>query len=542
MPPPASNEAQGLKIATIIFVSLSLILAVTTYLGYDSAMQASAKETKAKQEMDTAKKQLGDRTREFREFRGLVWGQEGEKLESPDEMKNALTRNLNRIKDASADIAGDIRKKVNDAQAKGTNRQEIAQLSEGIDQAVKRLAAEQSLTLESRIATLLDLLRLQTHLASEFALDNVDLRTTLEGVNASNDVRVKNAEQARDKAVAEKQAADAKHEADRAELVAKLDKVNSTNAELAQQVTDLKSKLDKMKTDFEKQLVLLRAINRENQEQLRKDETRLEKRDATVTYVDRTRREVHTTLTKGMGARPQLRFSIFDRGAHGLPTDKPKATIELTWVGDSASVGKIVKQVDYADPIRPGDQVYSPTWDPNHPLHFALIGKIDINRDGADDRDALRRLIQISGGVVDYDLPPPREGSESGQISPRIDYYVYDDSKAFRSQQGTKTAAVTDEDRDFLKKQSDVIAQARNDNLRPLPVERLLAWLGYSANQALPGRPEAVNRPVSVEIQGGRQTDASNPTGANTSPDTAKPDDKGQQPGDKKDEEGDEPK
>jgi hypothetical protein len=527
MPPPATNEAQGLKIATIIFVSLSLILAVTTYLGYDAASTASAKETRAKADEAAAKKQLADRTREFREFRAKVWGPEGEKLESPNDMDAALKRNLNRIKDTSADIRNDIRKKVQEAQAKGTNRPEITQLTEGIDAADKRLTSEQSETLESRIGTLLDLLRLQAHLATEFGIDNADLRTTLVGVNASNDVRVKNAEQARDKAVGEKQAADAKHEQDRQELVAKLDKLNTTNAELAQQVTDLKSKLNNQKTDFDKQIVQLHAINRENQEKLRQNETVLEKRDGTITYVDRTRREVHTTLTKGMGARPQLRFSIFDRGAHGLPTDKPKATIELTYVGDKASVGKIVKQVDHADPIRPGDQVYSPTWDPNHPLHFALLGRIDVNRDGVDDRDTLKRLIELSGGVVDYDLPPPREGSERGQINPRIDYYVFDDSKSvFVKDQ--KSDAVMQEEKDFEKKLSDTKKLARDNNLRPLSVDKLLGWLGYTLNQPLPGRPEALNQAISIGIQGGKPTEA----GAGGAPAAAKPDEMGQKPGD----------
>lgn len=542
MPPPASNESQGLKIAVIIFVVLFLIMSVTTYLGYDSASQAAAKEASAKKAADEATRKLAEQTRNAREVRGWVWGPEGEKTESHADLDARNKTNLNKIKDRTTEIAKEIREKVAAAQAKGLNRKEVADLAESIDEAVQRLSKEQTVTLESRISTLLDLLRLQASQATELALDNVDLRSTLEGVNASNDVRVKNAEQKLAQAVAEKQAADAKHEQDRQELVAKLDKVNTINAEQAQQITNLKSELDKTKTAYDKQLALLRAINRENQEQIRKNETFLDKRDATITYVDRTRREVHTSLTRGMGARPQLRFSIFDRGAHGLPTDKPKATIELTYVGDNGSVGKVVKQVDYADPIRPGDQVYSPTWDPNHPLHFALIGRIDINRDGNDDRDALKRLIEISGGVVDYDLPPPGQGSEKGQITPRIDYYVMDDSKSVfggglkAKNANEKNEAYLEmratEDKEFIEKKSAAEKLARDNNLRPMSVEKLLAWLGYTYNQPLPGRPEARNAAVGIDVQGGvsdavRGSDA-NANGGNA----AKPDDMGQKPGD----------
>src|SRR5262249_58952772 len=58
---------------------------------------------------------------------------------------------------------------------------------------------------------------------------------------------------------------------------------------------------------------------------------------------------------------------------------------------------------------------------------FALIGKIDTNRDGMDDRAELIRVIEAAGGTVAYDLPAPKIGREVGTLSPRIDWYVVDD-------------------------------------------------------------------------------------------------------------------
>ena len=58
---------------------------------------------------------------------------------------------------------------------------------------------------------------------------------------------------------------------------------------------------------------------------------------------------------------------------------------------------------------------------------FALIGKIDANRDGTDDRAAFKRVIEAAGGSVDYDLPAPEDGQEVGKLAPRIDWYVVDD-------------------------------------------------------------------------------------------------------------------
>ena len=122
-----------------------------------------------------------------------------------------------------------------------------------------------------------------------------------------------------------------------------------------------------------------------------------------------------------------MRFTIFDKNAVGITSDKPKAAIELTSVGDpqkgeNDSVGRIVKTFDSNDPIRYNDFIYSVGWSYDHPQRFALVGKIDINRDGRDDRGDLIRMIEASGGVVEFDLPPPgrRPEPRPGRRRPRL--------------------------------------------------------------------------------------------------------------------------
>ena len=56
----------------------------------------------------------------------------------------------------------------------------------------------------------------------------------------------------------------------------------------------------------------------------------------------------------------------------------------------------------------------------------AIIGEIDINRDGIDDRDKLRRMIEDAGGVGDFDFPPPEIGKPTGQLSARTNWYLCD--------------------------------------------------------------------------------------------------------------------
>ena len=107
-----------------------------------------------------------------------------------------------------------------------------------------------------------------------------------------------------------------------------------------------------------------------------------------------------------------------------------------------------------------------PFWPPHAATRFALLGKIDINRDKKDDRDELKRMIKQAGGLVEFDLPPPEVGKETGTLSPRIDWYVTDSVDDRRS-----------EPDQFAKRLGLVIKEARLNGTRPMRVERLLDYL-----------------------------------------------------------------
>ena len=129
-----------------------------------------------------------------------------------------------------------------------------------------------------------------------------------------------------------------------------------------------------------------------------------------------------------------MKMTVFDADSPGVPTERPKGNIQLIQVGDQTSIARIDRVVSTINPIRVGDIVYSPAWSPEEPMRFALIGKIDVNRDGKDDREDLKRLIEEAGGVVDYDLPPPGYGlgQPQGKLTPRISWYVTDQRMPLR--------------------------------------------------------------------------------------------------------------
>src|SRR5262249_10720873 len=163
--------------------------------------------------------------------------------------------------------------------------------------------------------------------------------------------------------------------------------------------------------------------------------------------------------------------SIFDARSPGVPTERPKGTIELTKVGDRFSVARIVSTKNPIDPIRTGDIVYSAAWSPNNPTRFALIGKIDVNRDGRDDREELKRMIQEAGGVIDFDLPPPWVGKETGKITPQIDWYVTDERIPFHEvYEMSHSEPVMKMQGELNQRKGEVVKEARNEGIRPMPI------------------------------------------------------------------------
>jgi hypothetical protein len=148
-------------------------------------------------------------------------------------------------------------------------------------------------------------------------------------------------------------------------------------------------------------------------------ESALDIADGFVTDVNDERQEVLIDITRGQGARPQLKMSIFDSSSLDIPTAKPKGMIELTQVDEQFSTARIIKTTNPTEPIRVGDIVYSPVWSPNRPTRFALVGNMDANRDDKDDRDDLKRMIHETGGVIDFDHPPSEMGQETGRFRPR---------------------------------------------------------------------------------------------------------------------------
>jgi len=494
----ASNESQGLKIAVAVFVMFTVVLAVTTYFGFSNAAQAEAKQAEAEKQAGDAKRVAGEINNTLTELRK----QSG--FEKAGEDQAALTEALKKFKaeldTKVAAINNNVKAATKEYKDAGGNAPKVEELTQSADQLTGNFTNEPNRTLTSGLLRMTELLDNQARLTVAYAADNEALRKALEEANRVNN-EAKNVVVAdRDKTKADLEDVHKTHNDQLTGLRAQLDKLQTDNNTQAQEIAKLKTQLASNAEDFKKRNDELMTNMRYYREQFEKKETVLDKANGHITYVDWTRNEVRTDMTRAKGAKPQMTFSIFDKDAPGLPTDKPKATIELIQVGDRDSIGRIItgfkdslgrytRTLDPSNPIRKGDQLYTPAYGQQR---FALIGKIDMDRDGKDDREDLKRMIKSSGGIIDYDLPVL--GTETGKITPLTSWYIVDERDTLRPATFEARRQSGSEDKAFLDKKTAAIQLARSEGVRPMSIDRILAYLNYHYGAPVAGRVEAIDR------------------------------------------------
>jgi hypothetical protein len=500
----SSNESQGLKIAVAIFVMFTVVLAVTTYFGFSNYYQALAKQEEAEKTAAAKTKLADDAINTLSDFKKTAGfekaGDDTAALnDAVKKFRNDMNGKLNGMQEANA-------KNFQEYKAAGGSQQKVDELSAATGKLITDFMNEPNISLASGMSRLVELLNNMTLLNTAYAFDNEDERKQLEMVNRVNNEQKNVAIGERDKAKSDLEKEHVDHNQQLTGLRAQLDKLQTDNNNQAQEIAKLKTQINvdtenatKRQNDLLTQLKFYRDI-------VEKKETVLDKANGHIVYVDFSRNEVRTDLSRSRGARPQMKFSVFDRDAPGLPTDKPKATIELIQVTDYDSIGRIItghtdslgrytRDLDPANPIRAGDQLYTPAF---LQQRFALIGKIDIDRDGNDDREDLKRMIRQAGGIIDYDLPVI--GPETGKITGLTSWYVVDDRETWRPPTSSSRRQAGSEDKAFLDKKTEAIRTARLEGVRPIAIDKLLGYLNYTFGARVPGQVEVINREASDRL------------------------------------------
>jgi hypothetical protein len=424
----ASNENQGLQIALIIFFGLVLILVFSTWFAFKNYQEADGmlrQQIAAHDEMKTERDAALAETVALKKMIGM------KNPEAPlAETKTTYEGDMKKFggaptNPADPDDKGNYRKTLEDATNAATAAN--AELVKATD-------------------------------------ENTALKAINTAFEASSKQKVTAAEATRDAALAELKAekqkfmdAEKKLDGEKADLAAQLAKAQ---ADKTTEVETVKKETETAQKTIGQLNTTIGRLSDENQ--------KIKGEGVTYNQDDGEIREVNQrtgTVWINVGSADALRRQVtFEVRRAGMPATEPgkKADIEVTQIlGDHLAEAKILND-NLADPIVPGDKIRTYLWDPGHPEHFAIAGRIDFTGDGRDDRARLRNLITINGGVIDAEADS-EDNKVTGQITPETRYLILGPMGAEKSREGW----------------AGFQAKAKQLGVEPIGVDKFLDHIGY---------------------------------------------------------------
>ncbi len=179
---------------------------------------------------------------------------------------------------------------------------------------------------------------------------------------------------------------------------------------------------------------------------------------------------VWINLGKSSGLRPGIKFGVVGSDVTRVADAKPKAQIEVVAIEDHVSRCKVLSTRSI---ILNGDSIYSPAWQPGRSVEFALVGKMDMNGDGRDDRAALKALIEQNGGKVTCDLPP--DGKLWGNLSVDTRWLVMGEDPKLRINK--ERGDLTKDDAQSAKDRNNLESEAKALGISRINLDKLMGWL-----------------------------------------------------------------
>lgn len=383
-----ARENQGLQIALIVFVMLTIILGVTTFIfygRYDEALIKAKTETEKAVADRTQATSLKADNAKLKEMIGVEAGKtiaEVEAIFNDDVKKYA----------GKQDDGGAL------PDAQKFYRPLLEQLYQTLNARDKQIVAKEEQIRKCE----------EDRAANEAKLQDQVKKFQEAAVAASDELKKE-----RETFTAER----TRTTSDKTEIAAQLDK---TRKESQEEIT----KKDESIKAREKETDRLLEVN-----------TRLAGKLETVTkevadsplgeirWVNQGSHKVWINLGRADSLPSQISFSVYSPNATDMTKAGRKASIEVTQItGEKLAEARIVEDKD-SDPIMPGDKIYTPIWRPGEKKHFALAGLMDLNGDGRSDLQAVKNLITMNGGVVD--CAPTASGDErEGEMTVNTRYLV----------------------------------------------------------------------------------------------------------------------
>ncbi len=440
----ASRDSQGLQIAVIVFAMLTIILAITTYIFYAQAntnLLARESAEKAKSDADAAVRNMTYRNLALQ----FVLGD-----------GDVTREQVNAAKPTAGDATVDRVLANFDA--------DMALYGENVAEAGPRNYRTLPAFLLGAINTKNSAVVAANGLASEYQNEK-------NTVQAAEQARANQAETAVATAQQDLNAQTEKFNNDLTEYNKEKEKLATQLAEKDKVMKKERDEATRQITQLQQQIATLTSTVQGYQDKIKNIETNrddiFENPDGRVTWVSQKQRVAWINLGRADGLARQTTFTVFDAQETGVTTAEPKGRLEVVRVIDDHLAECRILEDTPRNPILPNDVIHTPAWSPGQAIHFALVGNMDLDGDGRSDREAIKNIITLNGGIIDAELMD--NGTRVGSMSVNTRYVVL----------GEKPTESTDPK--MLQEYNFLLGEVQRYGTEIISVQKLLAQMGWKA-------------------------------------------------------------
>lgn len=374
-----------LTIALVVFVLLTFILTITTYLFFKQRSDEQAKALVAEKATSDKQAALNAAEQENRRLRELIGAAEGATLETVEtDLNNLFTKDFAGFNEEPksygrlvAWLRAEFQRRAADAKAAETK---LADSAKAVTAASKDVEAARQ-DADKRVGEARDE---QATQKKEYD----DARATLE--KEKNDL------------LAQKQ----KAEAESTQLAGLIKAIGMLQ-------DDVPSKKDKFAAAppeqrleiLRSEIIDLRKTIRQHNDELKvlrasKPEDRVIAFDGHIATVDAGERSVTIVCPTTRTARPGMELRVFRPDIPNPKNADSKATLVVTRIEGDSRLRAAIRGDAPENPIIPGDAVASSLWNPG-PMEIAVVGRLNVGRGaGPADRAWLTRRIEAAGGSI----------------------------------------------------------------------------------------------------------------------------------------------
>jgi hypothetical protein len=426
-----ARENQGLQIALILFVTVTIVLSVTTYLG----MKWYSDEIKARQ----AASEAGTKS----EQKAMTTANEVEELKKV--IGAASTENLQTIKET---FAADMKKW-------GAAYPETALF-------YRPLLEKMQLTIEEK------------NRALDAAKDEIPkLTDDYKSFKEGKDQEVAKFRESSQKTADDLAGEQAKFQDERRKKNEEVDGIQTSLVDARKKLTDSRKKAEDDAKATKALIAQLKDLVTDQSDKIAKiTSDKVGAPNGEITWVNQRNATVWLNLGRADSLQRQVTFSVYPSDVTDMTAKGArKAMIEVTQIlGDHFAEARVLDDT-LSNPIMPGDKIFTPVWNPGEKRHFALAGLMDVDGDGRSDLQTVLNLIAINGGAVDCYVTDA--GKLVGQITINTNCLILGDAPTEKSGTGQResfTKVLRDADQLRLQRiqLADLLQRMGWKNLSPV--------------------------------------------------------------------------